>query len=252
MGGSAADPSWHWVPSPHHRDGRRSPVTGVVQHYTGGGNGRALARWLAGPDARVSAHILICRDGRVIQQVSFEDEAWHAGEAQGVGLWKGKPQPENVNRFTIGIENSNYGWLLRDENGKFWRKRKTAAGWAMHKPYSGPMPVRLADHRGEMKWWEPFPDALVEANIRVLKRIVELYPAVTRENVQDHSSISPHRKFDPGPAWPASYVLDSVFGAGGRTDLTVALAEEPEDDDFEYRDYYDEELQMCIDPSLAS
>lgn len=251
MAGKAANPSWQWLPSPHRRVGRRSEVTGIVQHYTGGGNGRALARWLAGPDAKVSAHVITCRDGHIIQQVSFTDEAWHAGEKQSVGLWKGKPQPENVNRFTIGIENSNYGWLLRDEEGKFWLKRRTKTGYRMHKPYAGPMPVRLADHQGTMRWWEPFSDAQVEANIEVVKRICEVYPNIARDDVQDHSSISPHRKFDPGPAWPAGYVLDSVFGSGAsRVDVAPAFIEEPKDYDFEFRDYYDEDLDRCIEPEL--
>lgn len=45
----------------------------------------------------VSAHCLIERDGNVIQFVSFEDRAWHAGESQ----WRGESA---CNDFSIGIE----------------------------------------------------------------------------------------------------------------------------------------------------
>jgi len=46
---------------------------------------------------RVSAHCLIQRDGNVIQYVSFNDMAWHAG----VSSYQGR---EKCNDFSIGIE----------------------------------------------------------------------------------------------------------------------------------------------------
>ena len=46
---------------------------------------------------KVSAHFLIRRDGDVVQFVSTEDMAWHAGVSQ----WRGR---EKCNEFSIGIE----------------------------------------------------------------------------------------------------------------------------------------------------
>ena len=46
---------------------------------------------------RVSAHCLIRRDGSVIQYVSFDDKAWHAG----VSSYQGR---DKCNDFSIGIE----------------------------------------------------------------------------------------------------------------------------------------------------
>ena len=46
---------------------------------------------------RVSAHCLIRRDGEIIQYVSFNDRAWHAG----VSEFQGR---ERCNDFSIGIE----------------------------------------------------------------------------------------------------------------------------------------------------
>ena len=46
---------------------------------------------------RVSSHILIKRDGRLIQFVPFDKRAWHAGESK----YKGRT---NYNDFSIGIE----------------------------------------------------------------------------------------------------------------------------------------------------
>jgi AmpD protein len=47
--------------------------------------------------ARVSAHLLIRRDGEVVQFVSFNDRAWHAGKSS----WQGR---EACNDYSIGIE----------------------------------------------------------------------------------------------------------------------------------------------------
>jgi N-acetyl-anhydromuramoyl-L-alanine amidase len=45
----------------------------------------------------VSAHLLIRRDGELVQFVSFDDRAWHAGQSS----YQGR---ENCNDFSIGIE----------------------------------------------------------------------------------------------------------------------------------------------------
>lgn len=48
-------------------------------------------------DLRVSSHLLIRRDGRLLQYVPFHQRAWHAG----VSNWLGR---ERCNDFTVGIE----------------------------------------------------------------------------------------------------------------------------------------------------
>jgi AmpD protein len=48
-------------------------------------------------DLTVSAHVLIRRDGEIIQLVSFNDRAWHAGAS----CFEGR---ERCNDFSIGIE----------------------------------------------------------------------------------------------------------------------------------------------------
>lgn len=48
-------------------------------------------------DLRVSAHFFIRRDGELIQFVSVEDRAWHAGKSS----WRGQ---ERCNDYSIGIE----------------------------------------------------------------------------------------------------------------------------------------------------
>jgi AmpD protein len=56
----------------------------------------------------VSAHFFIRRDGRVLQFVSCEQRAWHAGRSR----WRGR---EHCNRFSIGIELEGLEGLTFDE-----------------------------------------------------------------------------------------------------------------------------------------
>ena len=57
---------------------------------------------------RVSAHVLITRDGEVVQFVPFDQRAWHAGESS----WQGR---NNCNDFSIGIELEGTDDLPYDE-----------------------------------------------------------------------------------------------------------------------------------------
>lgn len=71
----------------------------IVLHATVGSARSALA-WLTNPAARVSAHYLIDKTGRVYQLVADEEAAWHAGRAE----WKGQTA---INEISLGIELEN-------------------------------------------------------------------------------------------------------------------------------------------------
>lgn len=60
-------------------------------------------------ETKVSAHCLIERDGNIVQFVSFDDRAWHAGESQ----WQGE---QACNDFSIGIELEGCDDQAYDEN----------------------------------------------------------------------------------------------------------------------------------------
>lgn len=57
---------------------------------------------------RVSAHCLIRRDGEVVQFVSFEHRAWHAGMSSFAGR-------EKCNDYSIGIELEGTEWVAYTE-----------------------------------------------------------------------------------------------------------------------------------------
>lgn len=57
---------------------------------------------------RVSAHFFIRRDGEIVQFVSCNDRAWHAG----ISRWQGR---ERCNGFSIGIELEGSDYLAFSE-----------------------------------------------------------------------------------------------------------------------------------------
>nr|WP_082181784.1 N-acetylmuramoyl-L-alanine amidase [Aestuariivita boseongensis] len=92
-----------WHPSPNfgpRRDGLTPQF--VVLHYTAMEGAEAALERLCDPEAEVSAHYLIGRDGTCWQMVEEDQRAWHAG----VGSWMGV---EDINSRSIGIELDNRG-----------------------------------------------------------------------------------------------------------------------------------------------
>ena len=82
--------------SPNH-DERALPITMAVIHYTEMESAHEALERLSDPEAKVSAHYLISRDGEVTRLVPEERRAWHAG----LSYWRGI---RDVNSASIGIE----------------------------------------------------------------------------------------------------------------------------------------------------
>lgn len=70
---------------------------GIVQLFTNRLDCSAHPYYAQLQDVKVSAHFLIRRDGQIIQFVSCQQRAWHAG----VSSWKGRSR---CNDFSLGIE----------------------------------------------------------------------------------------------------------------------------------------------------
>jgi N-acetylmuramoyl-L-alanine amidase len=89
--------------SPNHDERPQgAAIDMLVLHYTGMKTSEEALSRLCDPEARVSAHYTIDRDGRVYRHVPEERRAWHAG----VSYWAGE---RNINGCSIGIELVNPG-----------------------------------------------------------------------------------------------------------------------------------------------
>lgn len=174
-------PEWtSWSESPHNSSRESNEITAVIVHYTAGGSLGSTVSWFRNPDAKVSSHYVVGRDGEIVQMVELDRAAWHAGKSE-LGSKNG------VNRFSVGIEVCNWG-KLRHEGGKFL----TYNG----QKYTGPEPFK--DEKGD--FWEPFTDAQYQAIATICNHCIKSFKI---DHITGHSDISlpVGRKIDPGNAF---------------------------------------------------
>jgi N-acetylmuramoyl-L-alanine amidase len=76
--------------------------TMLLLHYTGLPTAAKAIEVLSRPDCKVSCHYVVDDDGRIIQMVSENKRAWHAGAS----FWAGET---DINSASIGIEIQNPG-----------------------------------------------------------------------------------------------------------------------------------------------
>jgi N-acetyl-anhydromuramyl-L-alanine amidase AmpD len=155
----------------------------IVCHITEGGYDGAVS-WLANPEARVSAHFVVARDGRVTQLVDIADTAWANGTspAQSNPLWNGhatlqavRERNINANLYTVSIEHEG----------------------------------RFAESKGAL------PPAQLEATIALIshiraevRRIYGQEIPLTRQNIVGHSEITPRSRANcPGSAFPFDEII---------------------------------------------
>jgi LysM repeat protein len=101
VGASPAQPSIRWVGSPNFNH-RANPndITAITMHSTANSSLQGVIDWFNNPNAKVSAHYTIGKDGTIVQHVRDTDRAWHAGQS----VWKGRSA---CNDYCIGIEMVN-------------------------------------------------------------------------------------------------------------------------------------------------
>jgi LysM repeat protein len=91
-------PSIRWVGSPNfNRRLRPDDITAITIHSTANSTLQGVIDWFNNPNAQVSAHYTIDKDGTIVQHVNDSDRAWHAGQS----VWKGR---QSCNDYCLGIE----------------------------------------------------------------------------------------------------------------------------------------------------
>lgn len=151
----------------------------ILLHYTASGTTDGAVNTLChprhdDPSRRVSAHVVIGRDGEVVQLVPLDTVAWHAGES----AWQGR---SNVNARAIGIEMVNWGPLTKTDNG--W------ASWT----------GKIIPQDYVALCWHAYPEPQIAAVVELVRVIAAAYPI---RWLLGHEQVAPGRKHDPGPAFP--------------------------------------------------
>ncbi len=184
--------------SPNHGSTLRAQY--LVIHFTAGASAMSSARWLCSPSSKASAHIIIGRDGRIIQLVPFNKVAWHAGRS----AWEGRT---NLNSCSIGIELDNAGKVMQRADGSW----ANALGVVVPSDQ-----VVTARHKNssETAHWHAYSTEQLEAAVEIGGLIVARFGIV---DVVGHDDISPGRKHDPGPAFPMESYRSMVMGRAEET-----------------------------------
>jgi len=165
----------------------------IVIHYTGGSSAQSSANWLCDQRAKASAHVVIGTEGEIIQLVSFDTIAWHAGRS----IWEGR---SGLNQYSIGIEIDNPGQLVQRVNGFY-----TAFGTKVPDDM-----VTLATHRNQTEpaYWHAYTATQIATVEALCQLLMDTYPIRT---IVGHEEISPGRKVDPGPAYPLDKLRNKLL-----------------------------------------
>ena len=169
----------------------------LIVHYTANGSISETIRHFNKASSEVSAHIVIDRDGTVVQCVSFDRAAWHCG----VSRWD---DLAGMNGHTIGIELVNWG-RLKYRDGKYY----TWAGQEVPQSQTVWLPRKVD---GKAYFWQTYTDAQVHACFDVAAAIVKEYGLM---GILGHDDISPRRKDDPGPAFDMTGLREYVARKNG-------------------------------------
>ena len=162
----------------------------IVIHYTAGASADSSVRTLIDPAVKASAHIVLGRDGKIIQLAPFDIITWHAGTSRHMDR-------SGINKYSIGIEIDNPGPLeYKDGNYYTWFGRKV-----------DPSEVMKATHRNQNKpgYWHRYTEGQITRTEEMCRLLIAQYNI---KYIVGHEEISPTRKTDPGPAFP----LDNLRG----------------------------------------
>lgn len=189
----------------------------VVLHDTASGlNSSGSISWLTDPASKVSAHVVIGRDGTITQLVPFNVKAWHAGQS----IWRGRPL---LNGFSIGIEIVNPGRLTKIAEGVY----KGVTTIDTNKDPSLVVKYGKTAAHGE-GYWLAYTAAQVNAVRDLCEALCAEYPI---QEILTHWLISPGRKVDTNPLFPLEQLRKDLAGQLGFKPVKLLDAAPPADTD---------------------
>lgn len=180
-------------PTPN-KGGKYTPQY-LVMHYTAATESKGSVGWFMNKEAKASAHLIIDRDGSITQFAPFTTVTWHAGISEWNGLI-------GLNRHAIGIELVNGGRVV-----------KSGTNWIcpVDKKVVQDSDVIVARHKNEssLDGWQVYTEIQLQTAVDVATLLVKIY---NLKDVLGHEDIAPHRKSDPGPAFPMGSFRSKVMG----------------------------------------
>lgn len=184
----------HWL-----EGAKRQPLAGgrdmptrrfLIVHFTAGWSAQSSLDFWTTPEAKgASAHLIIDRDGSIIQTRAFNRTCGHAGKSQ----WQDPGTNvtyHNLNSCSIGIELANAGDMTRSPD-VYPKGMGDLTGQTI------PRISARHKHGGPISRWETYSPAQIKALEAASKAICDRYKI---DDLIGHEDVSPDRKNDPGPA----------------------------------------------------
>lgn len=195
-------------PTPNRSRGVRIRPEGVLVHDTAGRlDGDSSVHWLCDPAAKASAHLLVHRDGRVVQFAPFDARCWHAGRSSLDGR-------NGVNGFALGIEIVNPGRLEPVGGSRF----RAAWGERFDAVTHNVVERETAEH-GAGGWMDYTPEQLAA----VEAVCVALFARYRLSWLWPHWKVSPGRKVDTNPLFPLAWLQSRLLGRAEDGDSSGVL-----------------------------
>jgi N-acetyl-anhydromuramyl-L-alanine amidase AmpD len=166
----------------------------VIMHATTGTHSGSTINYFRSPSSGVSAHLVIGRDGRVVQMVPFNRAAFHAGS----GSWEGQGQ---INWHSIGIEMDNAGKLIHKKDGTYVRRGTII-------PEDQVKWKRYWKER-KARPWHKFTPIQCKVTEAVVKALAEHF---SLEAILEHDRLSLRNRSDPGPLFITDKLRKNVMG----------------------------------------
>lgn len=164
----------------------------VIIHYTAGASLGSSVNWLTNPAAKASAHLVVGRDGDVVQLARFNRKTWHAGRSR----WG---DVIGLNSHSIGIELDNAGVLTQRADGSW----VTSFGRTIASEEVVVARHKNAPEGSSERGWHAYTEDQLDTLKDILAAISQKYEI---EEILGHDDIAPERKSDPGPAFPMTSV----------------------------------------------
>ena len=190
-------------PHPNGFDAKRTQPNPkyIIMHFTTGTKMESTISHFKNPGAGVSTHLLIGRDGRVIQFLPFDRIAHHSGYS----WWE---RESNLNNSSIGIELDNAGLLRKGKDNKWFRRKieiplenvKRDVHWKQI------VPKDKAKYPG----WERFPQTQLDVALNIVKALKENYSSI--QEILGHDDVNLRNRYDPGPLFPMPKFRRELFG----------------------------------------
>lgn len=160
----------------------------IVNHYTAGYSAKSAIDTFK--NTIIAAHLVVDKDGSVVQMAPFNKKCNHAGPSEWMGV-------KMLNGHAIGIEFVNIGYAKMRNDGKLVDAYGRVVPVDEAAGYIEAPNARVGSGR---IFWEPYTEKQIEVGIEIHKALLSAY------NIRDivsHEEIDTRKwKTDPGPAFP--------------------------------------------------